>query len=306
MSCEDFNISDTSRGPPGPEGPPGPPGPQGPSATQSKQYTINFEQSGVTDSFVIAGVDDRVASNQTTTNYTTAFSVYNNHVFIDISAMTRTIPTNDVTITFSGTAISESTAVPTVSSEVITLPPTFSNFPNGVQTLKKWLDISSIVFTNVASITYNIENLGYVDFLNTDVRIIGYRAEILGDSDSGRADIRLIITKVDNENIPTNLFNLEDIEIVGSMHDPSSNKIFDYIRTGPLNRNYTAPSGLDIWPDNTDFVLKQTDFSSYWGPSANIIGTANEGIIMRVTSLKGLGPANGAQYLSLTLYYENI
>ena len=305
MSCENFKISDTLQGPPGPPGPAG---------IQSKQYTINFEQPGQIKLFAVAGVDDTVASAQTTTNYTTAFSVYNNHIFIDISAMTRTIPANDVTITFSGTAISESTAVPILSSEVITLPSTFTTFPIGVQTIKKWLDISSIVFTNVQNITYDIKNLGYVDFLNTDVRIVGYRAEILGDNNSGRADIRLIIIKVDNENIPTNLFELEDIEIVGSNNGADSNKIFDYVRTGVLNRDYSSPNGLDIWPSysqpgirlGSDFVLKQTDFLSYWGDSANIKGSANEGIIIRTTSRTSLGGPNGARYLSLTLYYENI
>jgi hypothetical protein len=173
----------------GAQGAQGAQGAPGSSGVQSLQFTVALEQSGVSQSFIIAGVDDIVASSQTTTLYNTPFAAYNNHIFIDISSVIRDISVNNIDIVIKGTSISESSAVPDPSgTETISIPPSIS-IPNGFQTLKKWLYISDISFSNVSSINYDIKNLGYIDFLNTDVRIIGYRAEILGDDNSDGAEV---------------------------------------------------------------------------------------------------------------------
>ena len=241
-----------------------------------------------------------VASGQTTTLYNTPFGAYNNHIFIDISSAIRDVSSADIDITVTGTSISESNAVPVIGdSETVSIPSSIS-IPNGFQTLKKWLYISDISFSNVSSINYDIENLGYIDFLNTDVRIIGYRAEILGDDNSDGADITLLLRKVDNgASISTAIIDLENITV-----NVPLNQIVDNLRSGSNDRSYTMPGGTSLWPPNTDFVLKQTDFDTYFGTGENIIlGAANEGIIIKVESTD-LGAPNGPQYISLIVYYE--
>ena len=281
-------------------------GAQGVTSSQSLQFTIALEQSGVSTSFNIAGVDDVVAPPGTTdTFYNIPFGAYNNHVFIDISSAIRDVSSADIDITINGTSISESSAVPVVDSETISIPSSIS-IPNGFQSLKKWLYVSDISFSNVSSINYDIENLGYIDFLNTDVRIIGYRAEILGDANSDGADITLLLRKVDNgASIFTDIIDLENITV----NDPL-NQIVDNLRTGVgVDRSYTMPIGTSLWPPGinlagTDFVLKQTDFDTYFVGGENIIlGSGNEGLIIKVESTD-LGAPNGPQYISLIVYYE--
>jgi hypothetical protein len=66
------------------------------------------------------------------------------------------------------------------------------------------------------------------------------------------------------------------------------------------------PGLTSLWPANTDFVLKQTDFNTYFTGDENIIlGSQNEGIIIKVESTD-LGAPNGPQYISLIIYYERI
>jgi hypothetical protein len=46
------------------------------------------------------------------------------------------------------------------------------------------------------------------------------------------------------------------------------------------------PVGTSLWPDNTDFAAKQSDFDTYFTGNENYIlgNTRNEGIIIKVTS----------------------
>ena len=136
--------------------------------------------------------------------------------------------------------------------------------------------------------------LGYIDFLNTDVSLTGYRAEVLGDDNSNGADITLIIRKVDNgTSTITNILDIENITINNPL-----NQIVD--------RSYTMPGGTSLWPQNTDFVIKQTDFNSYFTAGENVIsGSGDEGIIIKVESTD-LGAPNGPQYISLMVYYETL
>ena len=276
-------------------------GAQGVTSGQSLQFTVALEQSGGSTEFVIAGVDDTIISGETNTLYSTPFGSYNNHIYIKINSVVRNVSIDDIVITVNGTSISESTSVPIEpDSETISIPSSIS-IPNGFQTLKKWLYISDISFSNVSSINYDIEVLGYVDFLNTDIRVIGYRAEILGDDNSDGADITVLIRKVDNgTSVVTKLIDLENITVNEPIH-----QIVDNLRTGSgVNRSYTMPVGTSLWPPNTDFVLKQTDFNTYFTANENhILGSSDEGIIIKLKSTD-LGAPNGPQYISLFIYYE--
>lgn len=284
----------------GQQGAQGAQGATGASGVQSLQFTLSLEQSGGGTEFIIAGVDDTIASGQNTASYNTPFGVYNNHLCLDISTLVRTIPGNDVVITITGTSISESTAVPIAGdNEIITITSGIS-IPNNFQSIKKWLYISEITFSNISSILYDVRVLGYIDFLNTDVSLTGYRAEVLGDDNSNGADITLIIRKVDNgTSTITNILDIENITINNPL-----NQIVDNLRSGINDRSYTMPGGTSLWPQNTDFVIKQTDFNSYFTAGENVIsGSGDEGIIIKVESTD-LGAPNGPQYISLMVYYE--
>jgi len=293
-------------GPTGPTGPTGnnglvgSTGPTGPigiginNLVQVGYYNVNLEQSKSSTEFILAGVDDIIATGQTTTDYTNAFGSYNNHIYINIKSIEGGSPF----LTVTGTSISESSSIP-IEDDTETI----SNLSvNGFQTYKKWLYISNILFTNVDTIKYDIHNLGYLDFLNTDLKIIGYRLEVLGDNNSDTADITFIIQKVSNGtgNV-TKLIDLENYTI-----DGNTNSIIDNLRNDVMyNRNYKIPDGSFLWPANTDFVAKQSDFDTYFTSDENyILGqTRNEGIIMKVTSTE-LGAPNGPTYLSLKLFYQ--
>ena len=259
-------------------------------------YNFNLEQSKSTTEFIIAGVNDIFATGQTTTNYTSAFGSYNNHIYIIINSISSS-GSGYPSLTVTGTSISESSAVP-VENDTETI---LNLNVNGFQTYKKWLYVSDISFTNVTSIEYDIHILGYLDFLNTNLKIIGYRLEVLGDDNSNKADITFIIQKVnDSTGNITEIIELENYTI-----DGNTNQIIDYLRTGGNNRSYTMPNGISLWPKKTDFVAKQADFDTYFTSNENYIfgKTRNEGIIIKVTSTD-LGAPNGPQYLSLKLFYQ--
>jgi len=72
------------------------------------------------------------------------------------------------------------------------------------------------------------------------------------------------------------------------------------------------PTGTVLWPENTDFIVKQADFNSYdWtnaelNANENIVnGKSNEGIILELKSTD-LGPPNHPKYASLVLYYTGV
>jgi len=63
------------------------------------------------------------------------------------------------------------------------------------------------------------------------------------------------------------------------------------------------PAGADLWTSDTNYVLKQTDFNTYFTLGQNtIVGTQNGGIIIRLTSSAWSG-TNGPRYATLSIYY---
>lgn len=268
------------------------------------EYSVTLEQSGVVNEFVLAGVNKNVFTNITNVNHTTPFGAYNNHVFISISSITTS---GSASFTVVGDIISESTAVPISGSETVLINSTNNT---SYQTLGKFLKVNSITFTNVTSITYDIAVLGYIDFLNTDVKIVGYRAEVLGDSNSSNSDITIIIDKIKQTGSVTEILPLENITINNPI-----DSIVDNLRTASFDRSYTYLNGTNfvnrLWPADTDYIVKQTDFNTYFGTGGpgeatgnTILGSSNEGLFIKTTFENN--PPNGARYISLQIYYERI
>ena len=265
-----------------------------------------MERSDFPEPFYIAGVFSDVSSNETT-NYNTVFSARNNHILLTVNSITPSDVNLQCSIKVTGTKISESNkiAVPNFT-ETITFDATNNT---KYQTLAKFYDITLIsinhVNSNINSINYNIDVLGYVDFLNSNVKITGYRSEILGDLNSGNADIRLSLIRIKQNDPVTTLLNIEDIEIDGNFEGSNKGKIIDYQRTGSYNRTYEVTSGADLWPSKSYFVLKMTDFNTYFTNQENYIeGGNNEGILIKIDS-SNLGPNNGPRFINIQVYYES-
>lgn len=300
---------DCPQGPPGPEGPSGPIGPPGPAGTGigTLDYSFFLSDTQVTNEFDIAGVDpsNSIDTGVTDISYTTPFSLTNNHVYLFVNTISKINASASCEFIITGTRLSESTAVPDPYTETITFEPSFNT---GYQSIAKWYNITSIDASNISDINYDIDQLGYVDFLNTDVKITGYRAEILGDFNDNNSDIRLIFLVVKQNDPVTSIYSIEDIEVDGDGGTNGTGVINDYQRGShpSLNRTYNSPSGLPLWPENTHFVLKQSDFDSFFKNNENYIyGTNNGGLIVKITS-SSLGPPNGARYFNITIYYESL
>ena len=273
----------------------GPPG----TSLQSLQYSINLDIRAIGKEFFFVGVNDVVATGQSG-NFTTPFSVYNNHVYLKIiSASVSGTPS----VTITGTALSESTGIPTPDTETFNLNP---SAVGEYQSIKKWYIVTSITFSNTTPSNYDIGVLGYLDFLNTDVKILGYRLEVLGDNNSSNSDINFQIIKVDNgTNNIISLIDLENITIDGDGGANGTGQITDFARSSA--RNFTMPNTADLWPLGTDFVIKQTDFDTFFTSDENhILGSDNEGILIKISSSQDFDSGNAPRYAAVYVFYENL
>lgn len=296
-------------GPPGPEGPSGSIGPPGPAGTglSTLEYSFFLSDNQVTNQFDIAGVDPSTIASNITTSYNIPFSLTNNHLFLEVDSSTRVNQSASCEFIIEGTKISESSAIPESHIEIISFEPSLTKF--SFQSLSKWLNINTIDISNIGEINYDIKVLGYIDFLNKDVKITGYRAEILGDYNNTDTDVRLIFLVVKQNGPVTNLFTIEDIEINGSGGTNGTGVITDYQRsiTPSSVRNYDNPPEFNLWPKNSHFVLKQTDFDTYFATNNEnyIYGSNNGGLIVQIKS-SSLGPPDGPRFFNITIYYESL
>ena len=141
--------------------------------------------------------------------------------------------------------------------------------------------------------------------MNTDVKITGYRLEVLGDNNSANSDITFQIIKV-NDGTNVQLTELENITVDGN-GGSGSGEIIDDVRSGPDTRDYTMPSGTNLWPAGTDFVLKQTDFDTYFTADENhILGSTGEGILIKITSSVAFDSGTAPRYAAVYVFYENL
>jgi hypothetical protein len=275
----------------------GPIGPTGP--TKAVSGTLQYSQTlsalpGSPTQYFLTGEQRSVTTNVTTASYTTDFGAYNNHVLITLNSF---VATGAVSIQVSGTSISESSGVP-LASQSETIAVDAGDSPKTYQTIKKWLLITDITINNTSSQDFDIDVLGYIDFLNQNVKIDGYRAEILGDNNSSTADITLIMQVISQSGAVTTLTDIENIEVDGTT---GNGTVVDNERSGAFDRSFTM-TGADLWPTNTTYVLKQTDFNTYFTSNQNYVyGSSNGGLIAKVTS-SSFG-SNGPQTVSLTIFY---
>jgi hypothetical protein len=277
----------------------GPIGPTGPSEPVKGilQYSTALT-SGQGTTLYLTGTQSLLLASRTTAftsgGGTDAIGPGNNHILFDVTTLTLAGGATSATASITGTLISEVTGVPTTTTETIVFSSTGT-----YQTIGKWLAVTAISFTDVASIAYSVTDLGYVDFQNTDVKITGYRCEVLGDSSSGGdGDITLELVTISQSGSATTIDTIENIKI-----DGTTDTITDTQRG---TRGFTMPSG-NLWPTNSNFVLKQSDFDTYFTSDENVInGASNGGIIARVSSTNTFGGANAARYVALTINYEHI
>ena len=265
-----------------------------------------MERANFPEPFYIAGVFSDVSSNETT-DYNTAFSARNNHILLTINSITPVDNDSQCSIQVTGTKVNESTKVADTNfTETITFD---ASNNTKYQSLAKFYDITLISIknhtgSNISTIDYDIRVLGYVDFLNSNVKITGYRSEILGDLNSANADIRLSLIRIKQNDPVTTLLNIEDIEIDGNFGG-GNGKIIDHQRTGGNDRTHEVTSGADLWPQNSYFVLKMTDFDTYFTNQEHYIeGGNNEGILIKIDSTN-LGPNNGPRFINIQVYYES-
>lgn len=289
-------------------GPTGPAGTSAPAPTQILQYSTALAGQGLTNTFFLGGSLHEVAANVTTTSYTTPFGPGNNHVYLDFATIATGGGAASITARFSGTAISESTGIPTNETEDVVISTAAST--TTYQSLKKWLRINSIVLTpdtgTINSVNYTISTIGYVDFLNRNVKVVGYRFEALGDSNGSTADIQfeigVVTQSTDPSNGSTNYATIENITIDGNGGTNTTGAIVDTQRG---TRSYDMPAGADLWPADTSYVFKQSDFDSYFTSGENdVYGANNGGIVISVSS--SAWGSIGPRYVTISIYYQEI
>lgn len=136
------------------------------------------------------------------------------------------------------------------------------------------------------------------------MNITGYRFESKGSSQSGgTADIGVELIVVSQTGAITTLTSIEDISVDGDAGTNSTGVITDTERG---TRNYTMPTGADLWAQNSMFVFKQSDFDTYFTNDENVVnGSSSGGIIVKLTS-SGFGGNSGPQYATITIYYNEI
>lgn len=275
------------------------------SLTNILQYSFSMERTDFPSTFYISGVYSNVQVNLTN-DYIIPFSARNNHVFLKINSITPISP-GPCTIEITGTQVDEETKTPNPNFMETIIINTVSN---SYQSIAKFYDITKISInhtgSNISTIDYDIDILGYVDFLNSNVKIIGYRSEILGDLNSSDADITLSLIRVKQNGSVTTLLDLENIKIDGNYTPSNKGAIIDNIRTGLYNRSYIVNSGAELWQQNSYFVLKMSDFDKYFINKENYInGDNNEGLLIKIEGNQ-LGAPNGPRFINIQVYYEFI
>ena len=258
-----------------------------------KSYTLPLAL--VTDNQVPLAGTFRTVNAAESGDVSTDWAVANQHVFI----LVNTIVTGGQMI-ITGTALSESTAIPvTDSTEVINIDTTGNQY---YQTIKKWWEITNIDITSgaIAGIDYDYGVIGYPDFGNVDFKIVGYRLDAFAQNIN--ADFSLKIWKVqDDGNKKASIIQLEDI---GVDSGSGSDQIIDDLRTGAFDRSYD-PSVTLLWDNNTTITLKQLDFDAYFTNNENNIlsSVRDEGYIIAIEGSPS-GGITAVDYITILLYYK--
>jgi hypothetical protein len=264
---------------------------------QNPPQTIAFSMPlrGVTASQVNLTGELRTVSAGETGDFATDFAVSNNHVAILVNTITGS---GDVT--FTGTSIDESTAVPTADTEVISVDSTADQY---YQTSKKWWEVTNIdIPAGISAINYDVVVIGYTDINNQNFELLAYRLDMVAQGNT--PDIRFRIIKVQDDG--SGKMSLVDVEDIGVDSGAVADQIIDGLRTGDDDRSYD-PAVATIWDDGQNFVFKQGDFATYFVADENIFdsGDSDEGMIIRFEGSPSGGITN-VDFAVLQLRYRPI
>ena len=111
--------------------------------------------------------------------------------------------------------------------------------------------------------------------------------------------------KLHRKTLKTTLTNIENIAVDGN-GGTGTGAIIDSLRTGADDRSFSMPAGTNIWPQNTNFVLKATDFDSYFTSDQNVINGANNGGLIVKLSSSAFGGTTGPRFATITIYYTEV
>jgi len=258
--------------------------------TQVIVYTLPL--AGVLDAIVPLTGSLRIEGAGETGDVTDDWALSNQHVWLNVNSLT-----GSGSIAVSGASISEVTAVPIEGDiETITVSTT-----GAYQTDKKWWEIGNIdIPAGISAIDYDYGEVGYVDLGNRDFALLGYRCEAYAAGND--PDFRLIIEKVqDNGDKKAEIVILEDIGVdSGSAGD----QIIDHLRSGVDDRTFAPAAAIDIWDNNTQFVFKQLDFSTYFQNDEFKFSAENnhEGYIIRIEG-EG-GGISQVDFIVIHMYFQ--
>ena len=280
----------------GPTGPccTGPTGPTGPSDTIVSgeenifpmQFDFVIDQSTHPDQFYILGSSKTIATDVSVSTVSVPFPLGNNHLYINV----KEISAGPAILSLTGAAITEDSGVTTLQEEIITLDSVTT-----YQSIKKWIEIREFDISGYDTINYDYGSLGYYDMGNRKFGLEGYRAEMRESGNLAGTGAAFIIQKIKNQG--GNKYTIENLENI----QVRNQSLFDVARSGARDFTFTSTS---IWPDTDIFVLKQTDFISYFAGEQVIEGDNNEGIIVKLEG-ESLGGPGGPDYVTgqLRWYY---
>jgi len=256
---------------------------------KTETLMANIPVDGVVSNSLTWLGEQRVVAAGITADYTTDFSLNNQHCTIIIKSLT-----GSGVVTFTGVSNSESSGVPTAAiTEEITVDAIGS-----YQTNKKWIEITNIdIPAGITNIDYDIGVLGYIDMQNMDFKLKAMRVDMT--SGGINADVSILIEKVQDDG--NGKMSIVAVEHIGVDAGPS--EIIDEIRTGADDRSYSA--GADIWGSGQNYSLKQNDYDTYFVADENVFegSTKAEGFLV---SLEGTnsGAINNVSMLNIMLTIE--
>lgn len=266
-----------------------------------REYPVFIPMSGVTDSvFSLFGTFETEATGATG-DVATAFSGQNQHFYCLINSITT-----GGAMVISGTAVSETTQVPVVDTETITIDASDSRTFKLYQTSKKWYEIDSINVTggSITGIDYDYGLVGYLDFGNRDTCIVGYRMDFRAASGSG--DVGLVIRKI--EDAGDGKLNFFDLESIGIDSTTGNGEIVDQARSGGDSRAFTY--SVNALPNNNAYCFKALDLETIFGEEncTALSSSKDEGWVVSFTGVSGgvigQGGISGIDHATLTIYYK--
>ena len=261
--------------------------------TFNQTASLFIPMTGVTDSQFKQNGEFREQAAGQTGNYTTTWAVGNQHVYIDVTALTGSGP-----VVVTGVKIHESTAIPVAGfTETIQVDQIAM-----YQTDAKWYEVTSIDVSGLTAVTYDLGALGYIDFGNKNVSVMGLRAEFRPAANTG--DVTLYLLKVDD--LGDKKVALKYIERLGFDSTAGNGAINDHIRSGDDDRSFTA--SVNLAEANNMMVLKCLNYETYFtdGRSMMFGAIKNEGLIVGYEGDPLGSGISGMDHVTISFYFRFI